>query len=483
VALFAAMTDGTSQVSGLLPSLDVRSTLAAIEALGATVDLHEEKTGLAGTITGWGEAGPQLRHPESVSPVSAASRSGDHNVSHGGDHNTSRESDQAASFFSLDCGNSGTTARLLLGLLSGYNLTALLDGDESLSRRPMNRVTLPLTTMGANFEASHDTRTSCTSENLDTLPLVVRGTAALKAIDYRSPVASAQVKSAVLLAGLHASGTTSVTEPSRSRDHTELLLPAFGVDVRTDGLTTSIEGGQSPVAPSSALAVPGDPSSAAFLLVGAALIADSEVTVRDVLLNPTRTGFLEVMRRMGVEISIHEDTEGQTALGAERVGCVTVRYSPSLQATTVVAEEVPSLIDELPILALLATGAQGTTVFQGVGELRVKESDRLAAIEEGLRAMGYKAYSEGDTLYVEGSALSSRATSSSDVPFCLAGLADASSASPIVLPTHGDHRLAMTWTMAQHIYGSQTPIHIDDRACMAVSYPAFLDDLAYLSMP
>jgi 3-phosphoshikimate 1-carboxyvinyltransferase len=235
----------------------------------------------------------------------------------------------------------------------------------------------------------------------------------------------------------------------------------------------SIEGGQRPRAPHGLLAVPGDPSSAAFFLVGAALIPKSEVTVRGLLLNPTRTGFLEVMRRMGADITVErlgEDLNAPTrtaTFGVELIGDVTVRYRSSLHATKVAAEEVPSLIDELPILALLATSAKGTTTFEGVGELRVKESDRLAAIEEGLRVFGREARSEGDTLFVTG------------CPSQAGGaVAQAQGARDATLNTYGDHRLAMTWTIANHALGLRHPL--DDPACMSVSYPDFLTDLASL---
>jgi 3-phosphoshikimate 1-carboxyvinyltransferase len=282
----------------------------------------------------------------------------------------------------------------------------------------------------------------------------VHGTAALRAIDYQSPVASAQVKSAVLLAGLNARGTTSVTEPCKSRDHTELLLPAYGVELEVGGLTVSIPGGQRLRA--SDCEVPGDPSSAAFPLVAAALIPLSEVTVRGMLLNPTRTGFLSVMRRMGADIAI--EISNNSALGGEQVGDVTLRYREGLVATEVEAHEVPSLIDELPILALLATAAQGTTVFRQVGELRVKESDRLAAIVCGLTALGCDAHDEGDSL---------------SVGFAPPRIGDVS------LETHDDHRLAMTWAIAARAFDLAPCIH--GLESVKVSYPGFFDDLKRLS--
>jgi 3-phosphoshikimate 1-carboxyvinyltransferase len=425
VALFSALARGTSQVRGLLDSLDVRSTLGVIEALGARLDLErdEDGGGLSGRITGWGHGGP-------CSPADA-----------------------------LQCGNSGTTARLLLGVLSGFSLTAYLKGDESLSRRPMNRVTLPLSRMGARFNPSDVFSRSGISESGDTLPLAVCGSDSLKAIDYRSPVASAQVKSAVLLAGLRAQGTTSVTEPYKSRDHTELLLSAYGAEVSVDGLTAGVVGGQQLFA--SDCEIPGDPSSAAFLLVAAALIPKSEITVRDVLLNPTRVGFLEVMRRMGADIAIRISKNSR--LGAERVGEVTLRYREGLRATTVREHEIPALIDEIPILALLATAAQGTTVFERTEELRVKESDRLTATVAGLVALGCQARAEegvfeGVDLHVVGG-----------VPRTGGG----------VLETYGDHRLAMTWAIAARAF--DLAVTIPGIESVGVSYPTFFDDLKRLS--
>jgi 3-phosphoshikimate 1-carboxyvinyltransferase len=245
-----------------------------------------------------------------------------------------------------------------------------------------------------------------------------------------------------------------VTEPHKSRDHTELLLPAYGVEVGTAGLTVRIAGGQRLHACD--VAVPGDPSSAAFLLVAAALIPGSEVTVREVLLNPTRTGFLEVMGRMGADIAIK--TSNISSLGAEKVGDITVRYRRDLTATTIEAREIPALIDEIPILALLATTAVGTTAFEQVGELRVKESDRLAAIIAGLNTLGCTASAHGDDLHVG------------------LGFPQATAA---VLETHGDHRLAMTWAVAARAFAPGLAIPGSD--CVSVSYPGFSTDLERLS--
>ena len=402
--LLAAAAEGTTHLSGLLDSDDVEATIHAVESLGADVNLETAYDGsLRGEITGWGTKGP-------ISPEEP-----------------------------IDCGNSGTTVRLLMGLLSGYDCAVTLTGDESLCRRPMARVTEPLSRMGASFSS-------------DTLPITVNGMAALGAIDYEMPVASAQVKSAVLLAGLHADGMTRVIEPARCRDHTERMLGLFGVDVTVDELTSSITGPVELVA--SDVAVPGDPSSAAYFLAAAAMVPGSEVTVRGISLNPTRTGFLTVMRRMGA----HFITTHMGTVGSEPYGNVTVKGDSQLTATSVPAEEVPSIIDEIPLLALLATCAKGTSCFIDVGELRVKESDRLSAIVEGLTKLGCTAYVRDDTLFVEGGTLPN-------------GNAE--------LATCGDHRLAMCWALAGSLFDAT--VTLDDVDCISVSYPQFLRDLAWVT--
>ncbi|MDR0347821.1 MAG: 3-phosphoshikimate 1-carboxyvinyltransferase [Coriobacteriales bacterium] len=441
VALFSAMANGRSQVRGLLDSLDVRSTLHAIASLGAKVELNGDKDGrsLVGSITGWGDAGP--RSPKHV----------------------------------VDCGNSGTTARLLLGIVSGYDCAVSLVGDASLSGRPMDRVVLPLTQMGAHFYSSASEYDGLSNrgdrdgngnggadlipitnsqEKGLRLPLTAEGSGALRAIDYVSPVASAQVKSAILLAGLNARGTTRVTEPHKSRDHTELLLRAYGASLAVDGLAVSVTGGSRLGAVD--CEVPGDPSSAAFLLVAAALVPGSEVRVCGMLLNPTRTGFLTILERMGAEIAI--EISKNSSLGGEQVGDVTLRHREGLEAIVVEAHEIGALIDEVPILALLATAAKGTTVFRQVGELRVKESNRLAAIVEGLLALGCTAREEGDDLYVEYGPPRNRG---------------------VRLATYSDHRLVMTWAVAARAF-DLAPV-IAGLESANVSYPGFFDDLRRLS--
>ncbi|MEI7814406.1 MAG: 3-phosphoshikimate 1-carboxyvinyltransferase [Coriobacteriia bacterium] len=408
--LFAAMSEGTTHITGVLDSEDVRATIAAVRELGAHVDLSVGPDGsLTGKVRGWGDLGP---------------RSYDSTI---------------------DCGNSGTTARLLMGVLAGWPLEVTLVGDESLSRRPMRRVTGPLELMGARFEATPS----------GTLPIVVHGTAALTPIEYDSPVASAQVKSAVLLAGLRAQGCTKVTEPAASRDHTERMLPEFCVPVTRDAATHTaiVEGPAVPCAIAS-FAVPRDPSSAAFLVAAALLVPGSAVRLSGVSLNPTRAGFLRVLERMGASIQVVPFPEAES----ERSGEIDAKYTGHLSATTVTADEVPSLVDEVPILALIASQAHGETRFEGVGELRVKESDRLAAIVDGLTTLGATAEVEGDTLVVRGPAPLRGGT----------------------LDSLGDHRLAMTWAVAGLVGGAAVGVRRFE--AVDVSYPNFVGDLQLLGM-
>lgn len=402
--LFAAMAEGTSRLNGVLDSADVRATIGAVSALGATVELTKVQDGsLEGTVTGWGTAGP--RSPQAP----------------------------------IDCGNSGTTTRLLLGVLAGYpGLEATLVGDESLSKRPMRRVTEPLSAMGARFETT----------DAGTLPVTVRG-AELAAIDYASPVASAQVKTAVLLAALRATGATRVSEPSLSRDHTERLLPAFGVPVTTDPAPGATVVGPT-VLTACNVAVPRDPSSAVFPAVAAAIVRGSSISVPGVALNLTRIGFLSVLERMGVSITVTDASQ----LGSEPVGTIRVSWAPDLRATTVTAGEVPSLVDEVPVLALAASQAAGTTRFEGIGELRVKESDRLAAIVDGLTQLGVTVRSGEDWLEVDG-------------PARLGGA---------WLESGGDHRLAMTWALAGLV--ARDEVYAREFGCVAVSWPEFAYDMA-----
>lgn len=403
--LFAAMARGTSSHTGVLDSEDVRATVTAVRALGAGVDVRPEGPGrMTVTISGWGAEGP--REPDGP----------------------------------IDCGNSGSTARMLLGVVAGWPIEVTLTGDDSLTRRPMQRVTVPLTAMGAEFEGPAE----------GTLPIRVSG-GPLHAMAHESAVASAQVKTALLVAGMRAEGRTTVREPALSRDHTERLLPAFGVPVgrADDGLSCWVEG---PVVPrASGVAVPGDPSSSAFAVVAALIVPGSDVTVTGVSLNPTRTGYLRVLERMGADVRV--TVRGET--GAESVGDIRARRSP-LRSTLIPAHEVPSLIDEIPILAVAAARAEGTTRFEGVRELRVKESDRLTAVAEGLGALGATVRAGDEWLEVEGPGRFG----------------------PADLDPHGDHRLAMAYAVAA--LAGTGEVRIERFESVSVSYPRFADDLSAL---
>ena len=336
----------------------------------------------------------------------------------------------------LDAGNSGTTARFLMGVLAGHPFTATLIGDDSLSRRPMRRVAEPLERMGARI----DTTGGC-------LPATVQG-GRLRGITYSAPVPSAQVKSAVLLAGLHAEGVTTVAEPQQTRDHTERAMAAFGADIAVDRGRLSLRGRRALVAAD--IAVPGDPSSAAFWAAAAAGIPGAAVVLEGVSVNPTRTAFLGVMERMGASVSVQADDEA----GGEPRGTVTVRHD-TLRPVEILPSEVPGLIDELPALAALATFGGGIAV-SGAGELRVKESDRIAMLVAGLRALGADVEERHDGFSVEGGR------------HLAGGAADAA----------GDHRLAMAFAVAA--LGARGDSRIRGADSVAISYPGFFDTLERL---
>lgn len=407
--LFSAMAEGTSHVSGVLDSADVRSSIGAVRALGAEVNLEKRPDGsLAGDIRGWGGLGPS--QPEGA----------------------------------IDCGNSGTTVRLLMGVLAPWDITVELTGDDSLRRRPMRRIAAPLELMGARFAP----------EGATTLPLSITGTRGLAAISYDSPVASAQLKTAILLAGIFAAGTTSVHEPAPSRNHTELMLPGFGVDVEAAPGEASVAGGQSLHACD--VDVPGDPSSAAFMACAAALRPDSAIDIENVSLNEARIGFARVLERMGADITLNPTGSA----GEEPCGTISVSYVEHLHSCEVVGREIASLVDEIPVLALVAAHAEGTTVFHEVGELRVKETDRLAAILEGLSKLGVRAWAEGDDLHIEGK------------PGLVAP-------EGLVFDSLGDHRLAMTWSLVG--FTGAHPVSIRDFEAVRVSYPGFRADIERLA--
>jgi 3-phosphoshikimate 1-carboxyvinyltransferase len=396
VLLLAALARGMSRITGGLTSLDARSSARVLRQLGAGVS--PLRPGAVTTVQGRGS----FRRPIET----------------------------------LDCGNSGTTTRLLLGLLSAHQFSATLTGDQSLRRRPMRRVTAPLSTMGARF----------IEQNGDGLPLTVEG-ARLQPLSYEMPVSSAQIKSAILFAGVAGEVSVAVHEPhGRSRDHTERLLRSFGYGVveRDGWIHFSPEGRIEPFD----IQVPGDFSSAAFL-VGAAILAErGELRISGVGINPTRTGFLEMLRRMGGHVEI----ENTTTRFGEPVGNLLVRPGP-LRATEVAAGEIPGLIDEIPLLAVLAARAEGVTAFRQVGELRVKESDRLGLVAENLRAIGARAEVVGDDLIVEGGSRPPRGR----------------------VRTAADHRLAMAFAVLRTL--PKAEIRIDDMACAAVSFPGFPETL------
>ncbi|TMF09752.1 MAG: 3-phosphoshikimate 1-carboxyvinyltransferase [Chloroflexi bacterium] len=398
VLMLAALAQGESWVHGLPEGEDVLATVACLRALGADL----QRSGRTARIRGAG-----LR-----------SFATPHGI--------------------LDCANSGTTMRLLLGLLAGSSIAATLDGDASLRRRPMDRVIEPLRTMGARIE-SRESRA----------PVVVTGTL-LQGRRHTLPIASAQVKSALLLAGLSASGPTTVVEPTPTRDHTERLLRAMGTDVDATADGVVIRPSHQPLRPIE-LAIPGDFSSAAFWLTAAALRPGWSVIVGDVGLNPTRVAFLAMLRSMGCEVKI----EGPSG-DIEPRGMVTVT-GQRLRATVLKAADVAAAIDEIPTLLVLATQAEGVTSIDGAGELRVKESDRIATMAEGLRRMGAIVEERPDGVSVKG-------------PTGLRGAA---------VESHGDHRVAMALAVAALV--ASGPTTIEDADCVAVSYPNFFTQLQELT--
>jgi 3-phosphoshikimate 1-carboxyvinyltransferase len=400
-ALLAALADGSTTLTHFAPGADCRSTLACLRGLGVEV-----VEGSDGTVTLLGRGFGQLRSP--VAP--------------------------------LDAGNSGTTMRLLAGVLAGQPFSTTMIGDASLSRRPMRRVMAPLERMGARFEATDGHP-----------PLTVHGTR-LRAIAHQPETPSAQVKSAVLLAGLHAEGTTSVVEPAATRDHTERALAAFGGHASVDGLTVSVTGGQH--LEGRQLYVPGDFSSAAFWLVAAAALPGSRIDIDDVGLNPTRTALLGVLRRFGARVDVEVletaagEPRGRVSVEGDRMG--TLEIAP---------EEVPGLIDELPAIAALAAHGGQVTV-RGASELRVKESDRIAALVAGFRGLGINAEERADGFVIAGPAGGSSRPSG--------GRADA----------RGDHRMAMAFAIAA--LAAEQPSIIDGSDVVAISYPGFFETLGRL---
>lgn len=393
--MFGSLAEGTTRIEGLLEGEDVLATAAAMRAMGASV----EKTGEQWVVTGVGRKG--LQSPGAV----------------------------------LDLGNSGTSARLIAGIISGYPITATLTGDDSLKKRPMKRVMEPLSQMGAKFE-SNDGR----------MPLTIHG-GNLNAIHYDMPVASAQVKSAVLLAGLRANGATSVREPKPSRDHTERMLAAFGGSCTSDNDNIAVPGGQVLTAPDDVIQVPGDPSSAAFPVVAALLVPGSDITVTNVGMNPTRTGLFTTLIEMGGDITYLNERK----IGGEPVADLRVRHS-KLKGITVPEDRVPSMVDEFPVLFVAASCADGEFFADGLDELRVKESDRLKTMADNLSACGVTLQEGENSLRITGNGTPPKGGAT--------------------VPTHLDHRIAMSFLVLGMV--SAQAVTIDDADAIATSFPGFV---------
>jgi len=394
--IFSSLASGRSELSGLLESEDTLATLKACEQLGAVVERQAGRIFIDGT-------GGVLKAPA------------------GG---------------LLDMGNSGTAMRLLAGVLSGQGFDCTLSGDASLNSRPMRRIVVPLTQMGADISATE----------AGTAPLKIRACKGLRGIDYVSPVASAQIKSCVLLAGLFASGVTHVDEPHLSRDHTERMLPIFGVDLPSP---RTVVGGSRLTA--ARFAVPADISSAVFTLAAAAMIPGSEIVARQVGLNPTRTGFLRCLEAMGARLRIGD----QTADNTEPVGDLHLTYSGPLRGIDVPESLIPDMIDELPMLMALAVTASGVTRIRGAAELRVKESDRIAVMANGLRKLGVELQEYPDGIDIRGGPVTG-------------GRVDSA----------GDHRCAMSFAVLGQL--ASAPVEIERAEYIATSYPGFTGDMRRL---
>lgn len=397
--MFGAIAKGLTEIDGFLQGADCLSTISCFERMGVSIENRGERV----LVFGNGMHG--LKEPDGV----------------------------------LDCGNSGTTTRLLSGLLSAQPFCVTLTGDESIRKRPMKRIITPLSQMGTSIKSVN---------NNGCAPLFIEGQR-LHGISYQSPVASAQVKSAVLLAGLYAEGETRVTEPYLSRNHSELMLAHFGADVRTEGTTAVLRPARELFGQK--ISVPGDISSAAFFIAAALMVPGSELLIRNVGINPTRDGILTVCRSMGADIEILNPSAGS----GEPVADLLVRHS-SLHGTEIGGAVIPTLIDELPVIAAMACLADGKTVIRDAAELKVKESNRIAVMTEGLSAMGARVEETADGMIIHGG-------------------------SPLhgaVIDSRKDHRIAMTFAVTALAASGQTEIL--DADCVSISYPGFYGDLKRL---
>lgn len=398
--MFGSISEGLTEITHFLPGADCLSTISCFRKMGIEIEQTE---------------GSVLVHGKGLHGLSAPSEI-------------------------LDCGNSGTTTRLISGILSGQNFETTLTGDASIQKRPMGRIITPLSMMGGQIESLSGN--GCA-------PLKITG-AQLHGIHYQSPVASAQVKSCVLLAGLYADAPTSVTEPALSRNHTELMLNHFGATVTSEGVTATVL--PQPHLIGSSIQVPGDISSAAYFIAAALMVPGSEVLLKNVGVNPTRDGFLRAVLDMGADITLLN----KTTQGGEDTADLLVRYS-TLHGTTVEGAMIPTLIDEIPILAVLAATASGTTVIRDAQELKVKESNRLDIMTEGLGKMGVSITATEDGMIIEGG-------------------------NPLkgaLIDSHLDHRIAMSFAIASLAAEGET--EITRAECVDISYPEFYRDLRKLS--
>lgn len=409
--MFGAISDGITTVSNFLQGADCLSTISCFQKLGISIENQNSNV----IIHGKGLHG--LTAPSGI----------------------------------LDVGNSGTTTRLISGILAGQHFESILDGDDSIRKRPMKRIFTPLSQMGAKFQSWNvdSFPDSLKASDSNCAPFSVRG-GQLHGIHYNSPVASAQVKSAILLSGLYAEGSTSVTEPVLSRNHTELMLSGFGAEVSSDGTTASIK--PNPKLEGQKIHVPGDISSAAYFIALGLLTPHSEILIKNVGINPTRDGMVQAALAMGGNLTLLNER----TVSGEPVADILVKSS-SLHGTVIGGEMIPTLIDEIPILAVMAAFAEGTTIIRDAQELKVKESDRIAVITENLSAMGASITPADDGMTIEGG----RQLHSAQIR------------------THLDHRIAMAFTIAGLNASGETTL--DDETCAAISYPSFFEDILALA--
>jgi 3-phosphoshikimate 1-carboxyvinyltransferase len=394
--MFGSIAQGITKVTNFLPGDDCLSTISCFRKLGVVIEENENE------LTIYGNGFDGLKEPDEV----------------------------------LDVGNSGTTIRLLLGILAGRPFFSTLIGDHSIGKRPMTRVTEPLRSMGAQIDGR---------KNGEFTPLSIRG-GHLNPIHYQMPVASAQVKSALILAGLQAEGESIIIEKAESRDHTERMIHKFGGDVQKNDRTITVKGGQKLIA--SDILVPGDISSAAFFLVAGAIVPDSEIVLKNVGLNPTRTGIIEIMNKMGADLEIYQEE----ASSFEPAGDITVKTS-SLRGTVIEGDVIPRLIDEIPIIALLATQAEGTTIIKDASELKVKETNRIDTVVQELTKLGASIEATDDGMIIHGG----------------------STLTGGIVSSHGDHRIGMMLAIASLL--CKDKVELENPEAISVSYPNFFNHL------